>query len=210
MWKAKSYKILPKLLEDYPKLRYLFLTLTVRNCELEELRYTIDWMNYGWRKLVKRKCFPAIGWIKSIEVTKNPSDGKVHPHIHALLAVRPSYFGKGYIKQDEWERLWGRVLKTSYIPRVHVRAVTDVKSSIPEIFAYTTKEGDYVTSNPQYLVELSDQLYKCKTFNTGGILREYFSALENDDDMIGTDDEEKGSEEKVSFSWNGSSKQYLS
>ena len=32
MWKAKAYQALPKVIRDYPKHRWLFLTLTVKNC----------------------------------------------------------------------------------------------------------------------------------------------------------------------------------
>lgn len=210
MWKAKAYKIIPNLVADYPSLKYIFLTLTVKNCKLENLRCTIDWMNYAWRKLVKRKCFPAVGWIKSIEVTRNNYSKTVHPHIHALLAVKPSYFGKNYIKQSRWKELWKDSLKVSYTPVVHVRKVSDVQSSIPEIFKYTTKESDYVTNDPEYLVELSEQLHKCRCFNTGGILRQYFAVLEDDDDMIGTDDQDNVSGNNLSFSWNSTEQQYLS
>ena len=34
MWKAKAYKILPRIVEDYPKYRWLFVTLTVRNFDI--------------------------------------------------------------------------------------------------------------------------------------------------------------------------------
>jgi hypothetical protein len=55
MWKAKAYKILPKVLIDYPKVRWVFLTLTVRNCEITNLRDTLVWMNKAFKRLSELK-----------------------------------------------------------------------------------------------------------------------------------------------------------
>jgi len=37
MWQARFYQSLPKLVEEHPKARWMFLTLTVRNCPIDEL-----------------------------------------------------------------------------------------------------------------------------------------------------------------------------
>lgn len=70
MWKARFFKFLPKLIEDYPTARFVFLTLTVRSCEISELKSTLAWMNNSWKLLTKRKEFPAMGFVKSVEVTR--------------------------------------------------------------------------------------------------------------------------------------------
>lgn len=69
MWKAKFFQALPRIEADHPTARFIFLTLTVRNCQLTELRDTLVWMNKSWERLSKRKQFPAMGWVKSVEVT---------------------------------------------------------------------------------------------------------------------------------------------
>ncbi|MGL6342311.1 MAG: protein rep, partial [Waterburya sp.] len=61
MWKAKAFKILPMVVEAYSKHRWLFLTLTVRNCKTTELRDTLQWLNQSWQRMSQRKQFPAIG-----------------------------------------------------------------------------------------------------------------------------------------------------
>ncbi len=58
---------------------------------MEELRLTVKEMNKSWNKLVKRKQFPALGWVKSLEVTKS-QDLTAHPHFHCLLVVPSNYF----------------------------------------------------------------------------------------------------------------------
>jgi plasmid rolling circle replication initiator protein Rep len=66
MWKSKAHKILPKIVEDYPTHRWLFLTLTVRNCAITELRFTLDLMHKSFERMSKLKSFPAVGWLKSV------------------------------------------------------------------------------------------------------------------------------------------------
>lgn len=92
MWKAKAYKVLPKIIAEFPTYRWLFVTLTLRNCPIEDLRSTLTWMHESFKRMTKLKDFPAVGWIKSTEVTRG-KDGSAHPHFHCLLMVQSRYFG---------------------------------------------------------------------------------------------------------------------
>jgi plasmid rolling circle replication initiator protein Rep len=112
MWKAKAYKILPQVVADYPKYRWLFLTLTVKNCNIKELRLMIDWMNKAFKRLTELKAWSVKGWIKSVEVTKGQDGISAHPHLHILAIVQPSYFSHGYISQAKWVELWQQCLST--------------------------------------------------------------------------------------------------
>jgi plasmid rolling circle replication initiator protein Rep len=146
-WKARFHEAWPKIRDAYPTARYMHLVLTVKNCDIKELRVTIKVMNSGWHRMYNRNTFPATGFIKSIEVTREmdycekcKSDTKkrtkcpnkknhtynqnAHAHIHALLQVPSSYFGsKYYITQDEWAQMWQQSLKVDYKPVVYVAAV---------------------------------------------------------------------------------------
>ena len=55
MWMARLRKALPKVITEYPKHRFIFLTLTVRNCLLTELRSTLTEMSSAWNRLIGRK-----------------------------------------------------------------------------------------------------------------------------------------------------------
>lgn len=70
-WVARFLKAIPVILADYPSARFLFLTLTVKSCEITDLRSALDLMNQAWQRLSQRKRFPAIGFVKSFEVTKS-------------------------------------------------------------------------------------------------------------------------------------------
>jgi plasmid rolling circle replication initiator protein Rep len=49
MWKAKAYKILPRIVEAYPSYRFLFLTLTIKNTDITTLKQTLKGMNTGFK-----------------------------------------------------------------------------------------------------------------------------------------------------------------
>jgi hypothetical protein len=223
MWRAKAFKILPQVVEAYPKHRFIFLTLTVRNCELGQLRETITGMNQAWGRLVKRAKWPADGWIRSLEVTRG-KDGSAHPHFHCLLMVKASYFSHGYISQEVWTKLWEESLRINYRPIVHVQAVRpknketiDTLQAILETLKYSVKPDDLIgeseeptEENKQWLVELTTQLHKIRAVATGGILKEYLKELEKEpEDLIHADEgEPDNSLASVIFDWEQRIKKY--
>ena len=210
MWKAKAYKILPRIVRDYPTYRWLFLTLTVRNCNIADLKETLAWMNKSFKRLSELKAFPAIGWLKSVEVTRG-KDGSAHPHFHCLLMVRPGYFGKNYIKQQEWVEMWRSSLRVDYNPVLDVQAVKKGQQPmqlIPELLKYCTKESD-LTADREWFLELTRQMHKMKAIVTGGVLKEYLRELEEEpDDLIGEDNQSEVDEGHLYFGWKREKKKY--
>lgn len=213
MWKAKAFKVLPLVVEAYPKHRWLFLTLTVKNCKITELRQTLSWMNKSWQRLVQLKAFPAIGWMRSTEVTRG-KDGSAHPHFHCLLLVPAGYFGKNYLKQAQWVELWKQCLRIDYTPVLDVQAVkqgVQPMSLIPELLKYCVKESDLV-SDRSWFLELTRQLMNTRAVSTGGVLKTYLKALEEEpEDLIGQSEEIEGveeDEEHLYFGWKKKEKKY--
>ncbi len=210
MWKAKAYQVLPKVVQDYPKHRWLFLTLTLRNCPVAELRQTLDHMNKSFIRLTKLKDFPGVGWIKSVEVTRG-KDGNAHPHIHCLLMVAPSYFGVNYLSQERWVELWQKSLRIDYKPQTHVRAIAkyhDPMVIVPEILKYQVKESDLV-ANREWFLELTQQLHKTRAVAVGGVLREYMRELEQEpEDLVGEDNQGEVDEGHLFFGWKRQQKKY--
>ncbi len=208
MWRAKFYQASPKILEDHPKARFLFLTLTVKNCELAELRSTLARMNQSWQRLTQVKDWPAQGWVKAVEVTRGQDDS-AHPHFHALLMVNERYFKHGYLSQARWTELWQSSLRVNYIPVVDVRVIrprrgtpegeisTAMMSAITETLKYSVKPSDVLRSDhrsqvpdQEWLVTLTKQLHKTRAIATGGMLRKYLTQLsEEPADLIHADEE---------------------
>lgn len=230
MWRAKAFKVLPEVVKQYPKSRFIFLTLTVKNCQLSELRDTLAWMNKSWKLLTKRKEWPAQGWIKSVEVTRSDDD-LAHPHFHCLLMVRPSYFTTGYLSQKRWSELWQGCLKVNYTPVVHIQTVKPAKgvekaldgsamlTALCETLKYSVKPEDILgdddrgMSNQEWLVELTHQLHKTRAVATGGVLKEHLKLLEEEpDDLIFADEsgvtEAEPDSPVVAFGWREKAKRY--
>jgi plasmid rolling circle replication initiator protein Rep len=214
MWRARFFNVLPAILADNPSARFVFLTLTVRNCELEQLRETLAWMNEAWKRLSHRKAFPAIGWVKSVEVTRS-LDGTAHPHFHAVLMVKPSYFTHGYLSQAKWTEIWQSCLRVDYTPVLDIKTVKLPKGAtagevehglavaLLETLKYSIKEADLI-SDAEWLRQLTIQLHKTRSVAVGGIFKNYITE-EEPEDLIHTDldNEEPASEDdpKVWFGW---------
>ena len=211
-WKAKAFQILPKIVETYPKHRWLFMTLTIKNCRITELRETVQYMNKSWQRLVQRKIFPAVGWLRSTEVTRG-KDNSAHPHFHSLLLVPSSYFGGGYMKQDDWVALWRKCMRLDYDPIMDIRAIKKGKSPmslVPEILKYCTKESDLV-ANREWFLEFTKQMHKLRCVSTGGVLKEYLSTLEREpEDLIGKSEDEDVNDDDLHlyFKWRYKEKKY--
>jgi len=105
MWVSRFFDAFPRIYAAYPDMRYIMLTLTVRNCSISELKAVVSNMSKSWERLTKRKDFPALGFVRSLEVTRG-DNGSCHPHFHILLAVPPSYFSRNYLSKDKWAVLW--------------------------------------------------------------------------------------------------------
>ena len=209
-WKAKAFQMLPKVVEEYPKHRWLFLTLTIKNCLVTDLKATLQHMNRSWQRLVQRKKFPAIGWIRSTEVTRG-RDGSAHPHFHCLLLVKSGYFGKNYIKQSEWVDLWRKSLRIDYDPVLDVQAVKRGQQPmqlVPELLKYCIKESD-MTRDREWFLEMTKQMHKMKCVTTGGVLKEYLKNLEREpEDLIGEGEEDNSDEGHLYFGWRYREKKY--
>lgn len=217
MWRARFFTALPKLMEDYPKYRYLFLTLTVKNCPIGELRATVGEMNKAWQRMSKLKIFPATGYIRSTEVTRG-KDGTAHPHFHALLLVPSSYFGKNYLNQDKWTELWQNSARLNYTPIVDVRAVKPysnqttedaIKLALIETLKYTVKDNDLVNDSA-WLAELTKQLHKTRAIALGGVFKKYIKE-EEPENLITESEEElnKEADTQLWFGWREMVKRYI-
>jgi plasmid rolling circle replication initiator protein Rep len=217
MWVAKFCQALPAFLGDFPKTRFLFLTLTIRNCELSELRSTVAHMNKSWERLSKRKIFPAFASVRSLEVTRG-ADGSAHPHFHCILAVRPSYFSTGYISHQKWVELWQKSLRVEYSPVVSIEAIKIDKNKgiggiikpFREVLKYSVKSSDLVYDT-DWLKELTNQLHKTRAISIAGEFKQYLSDEEPEDLIKGEDSEVNLDEVEntLSFGWRETVKKYL-
>lgn len=224
MWLARFYQSLPAIQQAHPKARWLFLTLTVRNCPISDLRETLRGMNAAWQRLIQRKEFkPVLGWVRTTEVTRG-KDGSAHPHFHALLMVPPSMVaGKLYVKQSRWVELWQEAMRLDYTPVVDIRTVKDkvpkgedadplagLRKAAAETLKYATKPSD-LTADPGWTLELTRQAHKLRFIATGGVLKDVLKVDEETDADLAladgpADGEDNGA--RLAFSWRPTERRY--
>lgn len=217
---AMVYQGLPELLEEHQGLRYLFVTQTVKNCAYEDTKATLQWMSKSWHKLTRRKFFKdrVVGYIHTTEIKKSKNHD-VHPHFHTILAVRPSYFTRDYIKQDTWVQYWRRALKVDYDPGFDIRAINkpysdaegDVIAAIKETIMYAVKPDD-IEKDPEFLQQMTDQLHNLRFISSGGIFKGMFTRpkAETSEDLVHLIDENKGNNRPplIEFAYNRGLKRY--
>ncbi len=208
MWRSRTIRAMTRMLADHPGKRFIYLTISPRNCELQELSDTIACMNQSWHRLLKRPQFKAVGWLRSLEVTQG-TKGDAHPHFHALLMVNPGYFRWDYLNQKDWIALWRSCARLDYDPSLRVNVVkprgkktTDISDTQPGIdegllkairytLKYSTKPEDWISTDTSvlqnmqaWLVGLTEQMRNKRTIATGGIFKRYLKESEPDNLIV--------------------------
>lgn len=172
---AQVSQLVDFLKNDY---QFLFLTLTVPNCSAEDLSATISRIFKSFSKLMRlkkvKKC--VFGYFRALEVSISKGEynlltkGTYHPHLHIILAVKPSYFKKDYIKHSEWLKMWRDAYQDQNIKNVNIQVCKPKKdknnrdekslsSAIAEVAKYMTKDADYLDCDK------NDILHRVQTLN---------------------------------------------
>ena len=229
MWQARFFQSLPKIVQEHPKARWLFLTVTVRNCPIDALADTLTAMNAGWQRLKDRKEFaPVLGWVRTTEVTRG-RDGSAHPHFHALLMVPPSMLaGTNYVKQARWVELWQECMRDPTISPSGLwievikgavpesgQSASDVTSfalqkAVSETLKYSVKPSD-MTDDPDWFLELTRQAHKRRFVATGGVLKNVLRVDEETDaDLVMADGPAEGEDDgsRLAFNWREFERRY--
>ena len=150
--------------------RFLFLTLTIRNVDGEDLDQALDKIEHGFVDLMRRKNIKkaVLGYFRILEVTINTnkaskSYGTYHPHLHVILAVRNSYFkSRDYIKHADWLKMWRESVGDKDIKFVNIETVkprdatgsdilgeqllpdTSLHHAVLEVSKYSVKDADFI------------------------------------------------------------------
>lgn len=166
---------------------FLFLTLTVPNVKSTDLSSTIDKMFYAFtRSLRRNKKYKksVFGCFRTLEITYNSKRDDFHPHLHIILAVKPSYFHKAaeYISHSEWLSMWRAAMSDESITQVHIERVSDDLKSIKEVSKYSVKDSDFIISDDINLTDklvyvLSRALYGRRLVSMSGVFKKAHKAL---------------------------------
>ena len=194
--RAILYRACERIEPQYSNHRFIFLTLTVKNCHVGQLRTMLSNMNESWRRLIKRKQFVdvVVGWVRSTEVTRDSKyvNTHAHPHFHSMLLVKPSYFSRKYIKQEQWAKIWQECLRVDYVPVVDVRSVRGkrvnddaVKLAIVETLKYSVKQADINVDvddqqSREWFYTLTRETRKLRFVACGGVFKD---AIKSDEEI---------------------------
>lgn len=195
-------------------LSWIFLTLTVKNCDGKSLPDTVNMMMKAFNVFTGRAKYKRviIGHFRVLEITKNHKRNDYHPHFHVLLCVDKNYFkSKDYINKKEWTDMWQTALKANYTPIVDVRKVRskkqtnslnilqsynqakdDLDKAVLEISKYTVKDTDILRDksvtvrNINTVYDVAKAIERKRLIAYGGLLKEIHHVLnfKDDDDLI--------------------------
>lgn len=204
--------------------RYIFLTLTVPNCDGDALGSTITQLVQGFNRLMKYKSVSKVvkGYYRGLEVTHNVDNDTYHPHIHALLAVNPSYFtSRDYLRHDKWLALWRRAAQDNSIMQVDVRTIKGAtEHACAEVAKYAVKPGDVICFDDwdltvRTVAVLDKALASRRLIGFGGCFADAHKRLHLDDAEDGdlthveTDVTAAEDEELITYAWHTGYSQYV-
>lgn len=205
-------QVMDKLQADH-NFRYVFVTLTIRNCSGERLSSELTALSKAFNLFNKRsrikKAFK--GAFRTYEITyhpEHPSSLQFHPHIHIIYAVNKSYFhSTSYISQEELQEIWRECAELDYEPLVDIRVVkptqTDdgdinFKQAVAEVAKYTVKPEQIYVGRSDLDIDhavwaLSSALAGRRLCSFTGVFKKIAAELNlddlNDGDLVHTDNE---------------------
>ena len=101
-----------------------FLTLTVKNCKPENLRYTLQKMSEDWNRMLCQRVVKGMvwGWARSLEITYNARTNTFHPHYHVIMITNTHGEGQAVLQQFFRER-WKLSTRLPYEPITDFRFI---------------------------------------------------------------------------------------
>ena len=189
-------KVISEVEKRHKNLKHIFLTLTVKNCTLEDLDKTLNnifgaWDNFMHSRTLRPKIKGEIknivkGWFRALEVEYDSETNTFHPHFHAILNVDKKYFkGTDYLTTTEWVQLWRKSAKLDYDPICWVERVKNKgnRKDIMEVAKYTYKDAEILhkklsdDTKDDVVKYLSGALHQRRLYAYGGVMKEIAAEL---------------------------------
>lgn len=202
---------------------YVMLTLTQRTVPAAELPGELDRIHRAWQRMTQTTAYrrAVCGSIRATEITRS-KDGTYHPHIHAILCVRGTYFkSRDYISQQRWADMWQTAARLDYTPVVDIRkCYGSAEAAVAEVAKYAAKPGDYIDPSDidgmvSTVQDLDGAVSHRRFVSWGGCMAAAHKALQLDDtesgDLIHTDTPDDAAEDSgiLSFDWTPGVRLYL-
>lgn len=189
---SQNMTVYEKIKAEHPEYRQLFLTLTVPNVPLWQLKETLRAMSSSWNRFrnhraVKRE--PIVGYCKKLEITYNKEVHTYHPHYHVMLTV------DGWASRiEDYVKWWSASVQKGRQLVCYIESVDGDAKSVAEMSKYMTKSDDILESLEDSEISAAEEkwfMYRAAVFAVremtfGGIWREYrrelgYVDIEDDD-----------------------------
>lgn len=134
------------------RVEYLFVTFTVQNVENDAnaLINALERLHRGFKRVIdgragtlsRRLKKTLLGASRATEITYNSSTDTLHPHIHAILAVKSSYFSHklhNSLNRREWRQLWQEACQLDYLPQCDCKRIDSTAKAVAECSKYPVK-----------------------------------------------------------------------
>jgi plasmid rolling circle replication initiator protein Rep len=176
---------------DKDRYELIFMTLTMSNPPMNQIRNALVHMAVSFNRLMKYKAVQAVvkGFLRSVEfIGDKTADGYCHPHYHCLIVVNKSYFtDRTYLSQKKWRELWKRALRVDYLPEVNVKKIkarkfvdelgvthqfSAIQSAVCEVTKYCLKSSALKAMSDKDFKDLYIGTRSIRKYRLGGILRE--------------------------------------
>lgn len=186
------------LATEYPAAKYAFMTLTVKNCEVSNLRKTLKEMSKAWNRLLQRKIMKnnIQGWARSVEYTYNAKTKTLHPHYHVILMLAPK-ITPDELQASKIAHEWETAMRLPYTPIIDIRAIKqgttgDISGAVCETFKYTVKDYDLNQMPLEVFGDFVGQTCGLRAMAFGGEIKKIRALLgytEKDSETIETTEE---------------------
>jgi len=175
----------------------VFLTLTLPNCQAEELSLILDKMFKGFNRLmtnIQKKGF-ILGWFRALEITYNRRRDDFHPHFHIILLMKQNYFdSKNFLTTEKWVSKWKKALRINSEHLIcDIRKIKGEKKVIAEVSKYSVKDTDYLFKRNPFLTDkitktFSTALKSRRLYAFGGYMKDVQKILELEKESTKSDE----------------------
>ena len=134
---SQNMAVYHKIKSENPRYRQLFLTLTVPNVKLWQLKDTLKCMSDSWNRFRNHRAFkrePVVGFCKKLEITYNKEQRTYHPHYHVMLTV------DGWASRiEEYVKWWSASVQLGRQLVCYIESVQGDAKSVAEMSKYMSK-----------------------------------------------------------------------
>lgn len=211
----KTYANIRKVTEylhEKEQRQFVFVTLTVPNCDGYRLTEVLNKMFEGFNRFNQLKDFKKAftGFYRALEITRNnnplsKSYGTYHPHFHCVFSVKKSYFNsRYYLSQERLIELWEQSMRRSELDylwhtvppkdkpwQLDIRKVKrSLAESCAEVAKYSVKSSDIIIPDDWDITcEVAEMLDKAlerrRLISYGGELAKVRRQLKLEDEETG-------------------------